>query len=59
ADYKIQALDAMRETVNELSSEVTRAQSYLDRVRHNELTSATADLKVLAALKADDGAVTF
>jgi uncharacterized protein YaaN involved in tellurite resistance len=59
ADYKIQALDSMRQTVDGLASEVTRAQSYLDRVRHQELTSATAGLDALPAPKVDDGTVNF
>jgi outer membrane protein TolC len=59
ANYKVQALDAMRQTVDGLSVEVTKAQSYLDRVRQEELAGATEDLDLLAAPEEDDGVVDF
>jgi uncharacterized protein YaaN involved in tellurite resistance len=59
ADYKVEALDSMRQTVDALSSEVERARSYLDRVRGEELASATEELDLLAAPEADDGVVDF
>ena len=48
ADFKSRSLDSMRKTVDSLSSEVTKARTYLDRVRQQEST---------AALKADPGEV--
>jgi uncharacterized protein YaaN involved in tellurite resistance len=59
ATYKLEALDTMRETVDGLSTEVTKAQSYLDRVRHEEIAVATEDLDLLAAPDAPGGVVDF
>ncbi len=42
ADYKLKALDVMQTTVETLSSEVTQARSYLDRVRQEEGRAALA-----------------
>jgi hypothetical protein len=44
ADYKIKALDNMRQTVEVLSTEVAKARSYVDRVRDEQLNGATAGL---------------
>jgi uncharacterized protein YaaN involved in tellurite resistance len=49
ADYKVEALDTMQQTVSTLSSEVTKAQGYLDRVRREEIADATEDLDLLAS----------
>ncbi|MBN1584287.1 MAG: toxic anion resistance protein [Anaerolineae bacterium] len=57
ANYKVEALDTMQQTVQTLSSEVDRAQSYLDRVRNQELASATADIDLLSSGADDDGVV--
>ena len=44
ADFKSRSLDSMQKTVNSLSTEVTKARTYLDRVRQRESTAAlTAD----------------
>ncbi|MFZ5916531.1 MAG: toxic anion resistance protein [Chloroflexota bacterium] len=59
ADFKIEALGAMRQTVDALSSEVEKAQSYLDRMRSEELASATGDLNLLAGAQVNDGVVDF
>jgi uncharacterized protein YaaN involved in tellurite resistance len=40
ADFKSRSLDSMRKTVDALSSEVTKARTYLDRVRARESTAA-------------------
>jgi uncharacterized protein YaaN involved in tellurite resistance len=40
--FKVQALDNMRTTVNTLSTEVTKAQTYMDRVRTAEIGQAQA-----------------
>ncbi|TMC12824.1 MAG: toxic anion resistance protein [Chloroflexi bacterium] len=40
--FKVQALDNMRTTVNTLSSEVNKAQGYVDRVRTAEIGQAQA-----------------
>jgi uncharacterized protein YaaN involved in tellurite resistance len=44
--YKIAALDSMQKTVDTLSTEVGKAQTYLDRVRAEQATAATADVRV-------------
>jgi uncharacterized protein YaaN involved in tellurite resistance len=46
ADYKLKALESMRETVDSLSDEVDRARDYVDRVRREEAVEATADVTV-------------
>jgi uncharacterized protein YaaN involved in tellurite resistance len=48
ADFKSRSLDSMQKTVDSLSTEVTKARTYLDRVRQQEST---------AALQADSGDV--
>jgi len=45
--YKLDALDNMKQTVDVLSSEVDRAQSYMDKVRQDELTQATGGMNLL------------
>ena len=40
--FKVQALDNMRTTVNTLQSEVSKAQTYMDRVRTAEIGQAQA-----------------
>ena len=40
ADFKSRSLDSMRKTVDALSNEVTKARTYLDRVRSRESTAA-------------------
>ena len=40
ADFKSRSLESMRKTVDSLSSEVTKARTYLDRVRQRESTAA-------------------
>ena len=40
ADFKSRSLDSMRKTVDALSNEVTKARTYLDRVRARESTAA-------------------
>ena len=44
SDYKAKALDNMRQTVEVLSVEVGKAQTYLDRVRREEVAQTTSDL---------------
>jgi uncharacterized protein YaaN involved in tellurite resistance len=48
SSYKAQALTNMKQTVNVLSQEVDHAQTYLDRVRQEEVASATEDLNLNA-----------
>jgi uncharacterized protein YaaN involved in tellurite resistance len=48
ADFKSRSLESMQKTVDSLSTEVTKARTYLDRVRRQESA---------AALKADAGEV--
>ena len=42
ADYKVKALDHMKQTVHALSSQVEKAGSYVDRVREGEAAAVTA-----------------
>ena len=44
SDYKTKALDNMRKTIDVLSDEVGKAQTYLDRVRREEAARTTSDL---------------
>lgn len=50
--YKVEALDNMRQTVTTLSSEVDRAQKYLDRVRDAEVIEATRNVGLSAPASA-------
>lgn len=49
SDYKIKALDNMRQTVDALSTEVGKAQTYLDKVRAEEVSEAAGDLALPAS----------
>ena len=42
-NFKLQALDAMRKTIDSLSAEVSRAHVYVERARAAELAMANAD----------------
>lgn len=44
SEYKIQALDTMKQTVDALSTEVDRSKKYMDRVRGETATSAAGDV---------------
>ncbi len=44
SEYKVEALGAMQQTVNALSTEVEKANSYLDRVRQQEVDAAGQNL---------------
>ena len=46
AEYKTKALDSMRQTVEVLTTEVNKAQTYLDRVRHDEAAQTTGELRL-------------
>jgi uncharacterized protein YaaN involved in tellurite resistance len=46
-DYKIAALGTMQQTVDTLSSEIERAQTYLDRVRSEETSELTGKTTIL------------
>ena len=50
ADFKSRSLESMQKTVDSLSNEVTKARTYLDRVRQRESAAALA-------LKTDSGEV--
>src|SRR4029077_15328045 len=51
--YKLNALDSMKQTIDALSTEVTKAQSYLDRARapspSDSPTLSAGDLAIPAA----------
>ena len=48
--FKLAALDSMRQTINTLSAEVARAQTYMERVRAAELAQAQANDLVTSEL---------
>jgi uncharacterized protein YaaN involved in tellurite resistance len=48
SEFKTEALANMRLTVDTLSTEVEKAQTYLDRVRQEEAAQAAADIDLLA-----------
>jgi uncharacterized protein YaaN involved in tellurite resistance len=54
SDFKLQALDNMQQSVNALSTQVERANTYLDRTRQEAIADAT---KGLALPAEDDGIV--
>jgi len=45
-NYKLEALDSMKKTVEVLSTEVEKAQSYMDRSRGETVSRATANLGI-------------
>ena len=49
ANYKAEALKTMRQSINALSAEVEKAQTYLDRVRQEEAARATGEQDFLAS----------
>ncbi len=52
SDYKVKALDTMRQTVATLSTEVEKARTYLDRVQGETVAATTREL--VAASPDDD-----
>ena len=46
SDYKVQALGTMQKTVDTLSGELSRAETYLDRVRREEIVPVTDSLSL-------------
>jgi uncharacterized protein YaaN involved in tellurite resistance len=48
SQYKTEALATMKQTVDALSTEVEKAQTYLDRVRKEEAARAAGDTDLLA-----------
>jgi uncharacterized protein YaaN involved in tellurite resistance len=44
SNYKIEALDTMSKTIGQLSSEVTKATTHLDRVRTRQAIETTGDI---------------
>lgn len=46
ADYKVNALDSMQETVNVLTNEVEKSQKYIDRVRGEEVSRISKEIDV-------------
>ena len=54
ADYKLQALDNMQQTVTVLSDEVEKANTYLDRVRHDTVQKVTEDLVLAETVEEED-----
>ncbi len=58
-EYKLSALDNMKETVNTLSGEIDRAQTYMDRARGEITAGATANIGVLTPSEEESGANDF
>lgn len=48
SDYKVQALATMKKTVDTLSVEVAKSQTYLDKVRREEAARSTGDIDLSA-----------
>lgn len=46
ANYKVEALSSMQETVNVLTSEVEKSQKYLDRVRGEQVNEVAREIDV-------------
>lgn len=44
AEFKVRALENMKQTVEALEAEIARAQTYLDKVRDRQVQEATQDL---------------
>ncbi len=44
ANFKVQALDNMKQTVNTLSAEVEKSKSYLDRVRDDKVQTTVSEI---------------
>jgi uncharacterized protein YaaN involved in tellurite resistance len=47
SNYKLAALDSMQKTVDALSTEVHKSQTYLDRVRNAEVAEATGSMRIV------------
>jgi hypothetical protein len=54
SDFKTKALGNMAQTVETLSEEVTKAKTYMDKIRQGQAAEATAGLNIK-----DDGIVTL
>ncbi len=48
ADFKVKALDSMQQTINTLTTEIDNAQSYVDRVRGEDLKALENKQSALA-----------
>ncbi len=59
ADYKVRALDHMSETIKALSTEVTRARSYVDRVRGETVLEVSENLALPEEDEADENQIDF
>jgi len=46
SDYKVKALENMKQTVNSLTSEIDKSKTYLDRIRKEEATQETATVQL-------------
>ncbi len=58
SEYKVKALDSMAQTVDALSGQVTRADSYLEKTRAKDTQAALTGLSVSqAAVVSSDGVV--
>ncbi len=54
--YKLQALDSMQQTVEMLSTEVKKSQTYLDRVRNAEVVEVTGGMRIVESETVDKSA---
>jgi uncharacterized protein YaaN involved in tellurite resistance len=48
SNFKVQALETMKQTVDTLSTEVQKSQKYLDRVRSEEAARVAGDINITA-----------
>ncbi len=44
SEYKVQAVESMTQTISQLSAQVQKAQTYLDRVRNEQVLEASEEL---------------
>jgi uncharacterized protein YaaN involved in tellurite resistance len=44
SEYKVQAVESMTQTISQLSGQVQKAQTYLDKVRNEQVLEASEDL---------------
>jgi uncharacterized protein YaaN involved in tellurite resistance len=54
SNYKVEALDTMKQTVDVLTEEVQKANQYVDRVRSQTATEAAGDVLEGAATGGDE-----
>lgn len=56
SQYKLAALDSMQQTINSLTSETRKAQTYLDRVRNADVVEVTGGMRIVESQTTDAAA---